>query len=91
MSSGGTLGHIEEFDGAKGDWQLYVERVEHFFAANGISDGDKKRAVLLSVMGAPTYKILRNVVSPSKPGEKTYATLVEALAQHFKPKPSEIV
>ena len=89
MSSGGTLGHIEEFDGAKGDWPLYVERLEHFFAVS--EDGDKRRAVLLSVMGAATYKILRNVVSPSKPGGKTYATLVEALSQHFKPKPSEIV
>ena len=91
MSSGGTLGHIEEFDGTKGDWPLYVERLEHFFAANGIADAEKKRAVLLSVMGATAYKILRNVVSPSKPGEKTYAALVEALSQHFKPKPSEIV
>ena len=91
MASGGTLGHIEEFDGTKGDWPLYVERLEHFFAANGISDGEKKRAVLLSVIGAATYKILRNVVSPSKPGEKTYAALVDALTQHFKPKPSEIV
>ena len=81
MSSGGTLGHIEEFEGAKGDWPPYVERVEKIFAANGISDSDKKRVVLLSVMGAATYKTLRNVVSPSKPGEKTYAALVEAAFQ----------
>ena len=91
MLSGGTLGHIEEFEGTKGDWPLYVERVEKFFAANDISNGDKKRAVLLSVIGAATYKTLRNVVSPSKPGEKTYAALVEAPSQHFKPEPSEIV
>ena len=91
MSSGGTLGHIKEFDGTKEDWPLYVERLEHFLAANGISDGEKKRAVLLSVIGAPTYKILRSVVSPSKPGEKTYANLIDSLSQHYKPKPSEIV
>ena len=30
-------------------------------------------------------------MSPSKPGDKMYAALVEALSQHFKPKPSEIV
>ena len=91
MSSGGTLGHMEEFDGTKGDWPLYAEWLEHFFAAKGITDEGKQRAVLLFVIGATTYRILRNVVCPSKPGEKTYAALAEALSQHFKPKPSEIV
>ena len=51
----------------------------------------KKRAVLLSVVGAATYKTLRNILSPEKPGEKTYTELVEKLARHFKPAPSEIV
>ena len=83
-----TLGRVEQFDGTNDDWLQYVE---HFFAANGIDDADKKRAVLLTVVGAATYKTLRNIVSPSKPGEKTYAELVAALAKHFKPTPSEIV
>ena len=87
-----TLGRIEEFDGSKdGDWQLYVERLEHFFLANGISDADKKRAVFLSVIGPTTYKILRSIVSPAKPGDKEYSELVEKLSQHFRPTPSEIV
>ena len=70
------------------DWPQYVERLEHFFVANGIDDVGKKRAVLLSVVGAAT---LRNILSPEKPGEKTYTELVEKLARHFKPAPSEIV
>ncbi len=36
-------------------------------------------------------KVLRNIVSPDKPGDKTYAALVEALSKHFKPALSEIV
>ena len=32
----GTLGRVEEFDSNKDDWQQYVERLEHFFVANGI-------------------------------------------------------
>ena len=79
------LGRIEPFDGSKdGDWQEYVERLEHFFVANGIDDAEKKRAVFLSVMGAATYKTLRNLVSPDKPGDKTYGELVEKLSQHFR-------
>ena len=72
MSSGGTLGHMEEFDGTKGDWLLYAERLEHFFTANGITDEGKQRAVLLSMIGATTYRILRNVVSLSKPRQKKH-------------------
>ena len=62
--------------------------LEHFFAANGIDAAAKKRAVLLTAVGAATYKTLRNIVSPEKPGEKSYAELVEALSTHFKPTPS---
>ena len=49
------------------------------------------RAVFLSVVGASTYRILRNLVAPKKPGEKTYDELIDALSSHFKPTPSEIV
>ena len=86
-----TLGRVVEFDETKDDWLQYVERLEHFLAANGIDDANKKRAVLLTVVGAATYKTLRNIVSPKKPGEKTYAELVAALSKHFRPTPSEIV
>ena len=55
MASTGTLGRVDEFDGAKDDWLQYVERLEHFYTANGITDADKKKAVLLTVIGAVTY------------------------------------
>ena len=86
------LDRMEEFDGSKeADWQLYVERLAHFFFANGITDEEKKRAVFLSVIGAETYKTLRNILSPEKPGDKTYDVLIEKLSRHFRPAPSEIV
>ena len=87
----GTLGRVEEFDGDRDYWPQYVERLEHFFVANGIEGAEKKRAVLLSVIGAAMYKTLWNLVSPTKPGEKMYDQLVEALTKHYKPVPSEIV
>ena len=42
------------------------------------------------MIGSATYKILRNLLSPAKPGEKSYADLVDT-SKHFKPAPSEIV
>ena len=89
--SAATFGRIQEFDGDKEEWPQYVERLGHFFLANGIENADKKRAVFLSVVGPATYKTLRNLVSPAKPGDKTYDELVEVLAKHYKPTPSEIV
>ena len=53
-----TLGHVDEFDSTKDDWLQYVERLEHFFMANGVDNAEKKRAVLLAAVGAATYKTL---------------------------------
>ena len=90
MAATGTLGRIEEFDDAT-DWDQYVERLQNFFLANDIDDAAKQRAVFLSVVGAATYKTLRNLITPEKPADKTFAELVAVLAKHYKPKPSEIM
>ncbi|XP_031570808.1 uncharacterized protein K02A2.6-like [Actinia tenebrosa] len=45
----------------------------------------KGRAILLSVIGPATYILLRNLVSPSKPTEKSYIELVSALRNHYQP------
>ena len=63
----------------------------HFFEANGIDDRGKKRSVLLAVIGPPTYKLLHNLVSPAKPGDKLYEELVVVMTEHHNPGLSEIV
>ena len=62
-----------------------------FFDTNGITEGEKKRAIFLSVIGPSTYRLLKNLVSPAKPGEKSYADLVETLTTHYNPAPSETI
>ena len=47
--------------------------------------------MFLSVIGPSTYKTLRSLLSRDKPGGQSYADLVDTLAKHFKPAPSEIV
>ena len=88
-----TLGRIEEFDGSKDDWPQYVEQLEHFFVANGITTPEKKRALFLSVVGAAMYKTLHNLVPPDKPGDKTYRELVSALTYGapFVSKPKTVL
>ena len=85
-----SIGKIEEFN--KNDsWVEYTERVEQYFAANEITDNHKKRAILLSVCGAKTYKLIRNLVNPRKPTEKSFAELVTLVKNHLSPRPSLIM
>ncbi len=89
MSS--LLGRLDEFDASKEEWPQYVERVSHFFAANGIDDADRKKSAFLAGIGPTTYTLVRNLVSPAKPGDKSYVELVALLMDHFNPTPSETV
>lgn len=86
-----TIGSLPPFDAKVQAWEEYCEIMEHFFTANDITEGDKKKSILLSVVGAQTYSLMRNLLSPEKPGDKTFAQLVTLLKNHFNPKPSEIV
>lgn len=42
---------------------------------------------MLSVVGAKTYSLIRNLASPDKPGEKSYAELRTLVKNHLQPKP----
>ena len=82
---------MDKFDSSKGDWPQYIERVDHFFTANGIDYAGKKKSAFLSSVGSATYATVRNLVSPAKPGDKSYDQLVTILTDHFNPTPSETV
>uniref|UniRef100_A0AAV2L3S7 Retrotransposon gag domain-containing protein n=1 Tax=Knipowitschia caucasica TaxID=637954 RepID=A0AAV2L3S7_KNICA len=64
----------------------YVERMELLFEAHDVDDG-KKVPVLLSSVGAATYGLLRNLVQPDKPKDKTFAQVVTILRDYYEPKP----
>ena len=85
-----THGHLSEYTSAE-DWASYTERMDQYFLANDVSDGAKKRAILLSVVGNKTYTLIRDLVAPNMPTDKTYQELVDLLTAHLEPKPSVIV
>ena len=49
------------------------------------------RATFLSVVGPGPYKLLRSLLSPTKPSEKTFEQLVAVLTEHYCPPPSEVM
>ena len=63
-----------------------------YFVANGITEeGDTRRAVLLSSCGAHTYQLIRNLVAPGKPTDKSFTEIVSLVKDHHQPRPSTIV
>ena len=73
------FGKLEEFDMATGkDWIQYIERMEYYFQANKITEGDTKKAILISVMGEKAYKLMRSLVSPAKPNDKSFWTFSQS-------------
>lgn len=85
-----NFGKVEEFF-SENDWTEYTERLEQYFLANDVVDGAKKRAILLSSVGSKTYGLLRSLVAPKKPADKSFDDLVKTMKDHQNPKPSEIV
>ena len=57
----------------------------NIFQANGIAD-EKKVPVFLSIAEGNIYALLRSLLSPVKPQEKTFTKLQAELMKHFQPK-----
>ena len=68
MAHHGTIG---EFDPGKEDWASYTERLQLYFMADDVDDANKQRAILLSVCGPKTYQLIRNLIAPAKPTDKS--------------------
>ena len=71
-------GIVEPFDPKDGDFSEYVERLEQYFLANTVADA-KKVAILLTVIGKETYSLLRSLVAPTQPKDKSYAGIIKYL------------
>ena len=63
----------------------YLERVELYFTANEIPDG-KQVPIFLNVVGSTTYSLLRGLLAPGNPKDKSLVELMEVLRSHFQPK-----
>ena len=76
-------GAVEPFDPQSKDWVLYTECLQQWFIANDVQDANKQRAVLLSMCGALTYRLICNLVTPSKPTDLNFKELVNIVKVHY--------
>ena len=65
----GQSGKLKEYEKDKEDGVCCIERIMLFFEANETQEGNKKRAILLSSVGAETYRVIKSLAIPKKPAE----------------------
>ena len=51
-----------------------------------MKETDIQRAVLFSVCGAATYKLIKNLLAPANPTEVEFKDIVKLLIEHYQPK-----
>ena len=80
------VGQVGEYVEGKEDIASYIERVELYFAANYV-EKDHEVSTFLSLIGADAYGVLRNLLAPDRPKDKSFEVLKEILTAHYSPKP----
>ena len=70
------IGCVGEYSDREDSWQFYIDRLEQFFIANDVDKVEKKKAILLSSIGAKTYKLLTSLSQPKSPKDLAYNEIV---------------
>jgi hypothetical protein len=89
MATSTLLGSIGQYNESE-DFELYEERVKLYFTANNVP-ADKQVPAFLTFIGPKTYSVVRSLVSPTLPQDKSLDDLCKALKEHYCPKPLVIV
>ena len=80
-----THGSIGEFNSSKEGWVSYTEWLEQYFAANEVVSADKQRAILLTCCGPDTYQLIKSLLAPARPTDKSFQELVQLVKDRHEP------
>ena len=87
-----NIGKVQKF-AVGADFEAYAEQLEFFFVANGVTDSEQKKAVLLTNLPTETYQLAKDLMTPIlvRGDSLTYDTIVERLQKQLKPQKSALV
>ncbi|XP_046443918.1 uncharacterized protein K02A2.6-like [Daphnia pulex] len=87
-----VIGTLEPFNTETGKWQVYEKRLQQFFIVNSITEDVKKKAYLLTVLGAEICDLIWDLFSPTDPtaATVTHDMICTKLREHFVPTKVEI-
>ena len=75
----GTIGSLEAFDPKTNTVTAYTERAELYMEADDMPEARR--------VAKTTYAIIRNLIIPDKPAEKSLKDIITVMEKHFEPKP----
>ncbi|XP_075559747.1 uncharacterized protein LOC142591304 [Dermacentor variabilis] len=78
------LGELDEYDENDQNIESYLERFESFVTANDIEE-EKTLAVSLSMIGPRTCEVLKSLLVPAFPGDKSFEEVTVLLKKHYNP------
>ena len=76
-----SWGQVGDYIGGKEDIASYKERVELYFAASHF-EADYEVATFLALIWEDAYGLLRNLLAPELPKDKSFDELKELLVSH---------
>ena len=82
---------LAQFDPDEEDWVEYTDRLSYYFTANGITDGARKRVILISCCRLATFRLIKSLVFPKQLDDFSFQQLVEKVKLHREPKVSIIM
>ena len=74
-----------EINDLKTEWMNYVEILEFYFNANDVDDDIMKKAIMLSMIGIGSYRLVRNLTAPFTPADKSYQQLKILISNYLAP------
>ena len=78
-------GNLQELHPETDDVATYLERVELYFIANETPE-EKQVLIFLNVIGGTAYGLLRSLLAPDDPKDKSLDALIKLLKDHYEPK-----
>jgi hypothetical protein len=82
-------GKFSEFYVKSGNWNLYCDRLDMYFLANGVED-KLKLLTLIANVGECAYEFIVNLCSPDKLSTLSYTKIVSLVKYHLEPVPSAL-
>ena len=80
------IGALEAFDVEVTSWTAWATRFDFYCSLNNVTDDDRKRQLLSLMIGAQTFKLLTDLISPSTIDSRTPEELLTTLDAYFTPK-----
>ena len=76
---------VEKLNEEVEDFEIYVSRIKLYFIVND-TDVKKQVPLLLTLIGAKSYTLAKNLLTPKSPELCKLDEIIDALTSYYKPK-----